>query len=172
MKAMIYDPNSEESYTDFVQRKKKRNNDYLTSLGLGDNNNSAMQADLNRMKAARCSSSKPRVKPEKGATQPSRRSTRLNVGVGDEAEEINEGEDIEAWGVYGETKQERIKPKILATLKSCSIKRSSSSASSPHEVALTLSAENPAGISDYISNLTIERYVNVTPKKVSVKSLK
>ncbi|GMH74449.1 hypothetical protein TrRE_jg5662, partial [Triparma retinervis] len=166
MKGMTYDPDSGETYNDFVQRKRKKNNDYLDSLGLGKSKLSFMQADLNRTKAARCSSSKPRVKPEKGATQPSRRSMRLNVGVGDEAETINEGEDIEAWGVYGEKKQERIKPIILATLKSCSIKRSSSSASSPHEVALTLSAENPAGISDYISNLTIERYVNVTPKKI------
>jgi hypothetical protein len=49
-----------------VQRKRKRNKDYLAALGFGDNNKSSMQADLNRTKAARRSTSNPSVKAAKG----------------------------------------------------------------------------------------------------------
>ncbi|GMH60698.1 hypothetical protein TrRE_jg13491, partial [Triparma retinervis] len=51
MKGMAYDPHSGETYKDFVERKRKRNNDYLSFLGFGENNLFSMQADLNRTKA-------------------------------------------------------------------------------------------------------------------------
>ena len=212
MKGMIYDPNSGESYKDFVQRKRKRNNDYLSSLGFGENNLSSMQADLNRTKAARRSSSKPRVKPAKGVREPSRRSGRVRGEVVDDGffvkkdtggkieingvlnddgtagiaptkvmfydDRINDGEDVEAWEAYEEEDQEGVKKSFLEIFSSCGISSPEPAAKKKKKTkakaktTLKFSADNPASISDYLSNLTsspvvLERNIKVTPEKVS-----
>eukprot|EP00520_Triparma_pacifica_P001050 CAMPEP_0118653354 /NCGR_PEP_ID=MMETSP0785-20121206/11788_1 /TAXON_ID=91992 /ORGANISM="Bolidomonas pacifica, Strain CCMP 1866" /LENGTH=545 /DNA_ID=CAMNT_0006545895 /DNA_START=57 /DNA_END=1691 /DNA_ORIENTATION=- len=77
MEGLTYDASTGESYNDFVERKRKRNSDYLNSLGFGSSGVSKMQQDINNARARKLANSKQRVRPVKGVRQPSRRSGRL-----------------------------------------------------------------------------------------------